>query len=284
MVKRDDLTHPELQGNKWRKLKYNLIQASKEQKNTLITLGGGFSNHIAATAAAGKYFHFNTIGVIRGEELNASKNTTLLKAAKDGMRFHFVDRETYKKLSRNPSLMLSYESNAYVLPEGGTNKEAIAGCKEMIAGIEEHYDQVAVPIGTGGTFAGILDALQGENKLLGFSALKGAWIEKSIHELLRIYGIKYTNFEVFSDDKFGGYGRFNQDLLQFILDFNQQFGILLDPIYTAKLFYSVWDMIKNEQIARGTRLLIIHTGGLQGISGFNVRHHLALPNVAQQVL
>jgi len=284
MVKRDDLTHPEIQGNKWRKLKYNLQQAELEEKKTLITLGGGFSNHIAATAAAGKYFQFNTIGIIRGDELDEKMNLTLVKAANYGMKLYFVDRETYRKLSENPESLLAYATDAYVLPEGGTNAYALKGCKEILNGIDEDYDQVAVSIGTGGTFAGILDSLHGEKKLLGFSALKGNWIEKSIHDLLQINGINYTNFDVLSEDKFGGYGRFNQELIQFILEFNQQFAILLDPIYTAKLFYSVWDMIKNEQIARGTRLLIIHTGGLQGISGFNVRHHLALPNVAQQVL
>jgi 1-aminocyclopropane-1-carboxylate deaminase len=281
MVKRDDLTHPLIMGNKWRKLKYNLHHAIANEYETIITYGGAFSNHIHATAAAVNAVGLKSIGIIRGEELHADANPTLMQASSLGMQLIFVSREEFRNVKNDLSLpaSLANDSHAknYFLPEGGTNALAVKGCKEILKEIDESYDICCTAMGTGGTFLGLLGSLPTHKKLFGFSALKGRWIQQEVNRLKQVYDISGDNYQVFEDDFFKGYGRFDQNLMQFILDFSQEYNILLDPIYTGKMFFRVWDMIKNDQIARGTILLLIHTGGLQGIRGFNFLHGLKLP-------
>jgi len=277
-IKRDDLTHPEIMGNKWRKLKYNLKAAKDKGKQTIATYGGAFSNHIAATAAAGKEFGFKTTGIIRGEELNEKSNPTLKKAHENGMELVFVTRNEFTRLKNDLKLSIESSNDSWILPEGGTNIYAIQGCREL--GLEcrlEEYDIVCTAMGTMGTFTGLAQVVPRGKKLLGFSALKGNWIKKEAVRILDAYEVRNLDYIVFEDHFFGGYGKYNKDLIQFILDFSQYFGILLDPIYTGKMFFSVWEMIENNQIAVGSRILLIHTGGLQGIEGFNYRYNLELP-------
>lgn len=279
-VKRDDLTDSEIMGNKWRKLKYNLEKARKENYDVIASYGGAYSNHIAALAAAGRIYKIRTVGIIRGEELTPDSNATLQKARKDGMSLHFVSRQDFRVLKHELQLPFQDAGKIMILPEGGTNLLAIKGCAELVSEIPlEKFDLLALPVGSGGTFAGIASALPGHIELWGFYALKGSWMEDHTREILQKYQISFSNFRIFTDTKFGGFGRVNADLLQFILNFRQNFRILLDPVYTAKMFFSVGEMIKNDQIASGKRILLLHTGGLQGIEGIKQRYQLALPTL-----
>jgi 1-aminocyclopropane-1-carboxylate deaminase len=281
LVKRDDLNHPLVMGNKWRKLKYNLHYAHKHQYQELVTFGGAFSNHILATAAACSLEGLRSVGIIRGDELNENSNPTLAHAHRLGMKLVFVSRDEFRSLKNDLMLPKKYvdpgDNEKYILPEGGTNAWAIKGCSEIFSEVTEDYDICCTAMGTGGTFLGLLESAPSSKNIWGFSALKGSWIEQETIRLKQVYDISNDNYRVFQDEIFGGYGRFDQNLIQFILDFRQEYDILLDPIYTGKMFFRVWDMIKNDQIAKGTTLLLIHTGGLQGIAGFNFRFGQSLP-------
>ncbi len=277
LVKRDDLIHEEVMGNKWRKLKYNIEYAVERGTKSLVTFGGAYSNHIAATAAAAKLYGLDSVGIIRGEELTADSNPTLRRAAENGMKFQFVSREDYREMKQGNQVPKESLSNYVVLPEGGTNELAIKGCAELIDEIDHDFDILISPVGTGGTIAGLLKGLGGNQMIYGFSALRGKWITEDFKSLLQTHNIKYENFKIFEDKRFGGYCKYDLDLIQFILDFKQKYDILLDPIYTGKMFFNVWELVKNAQIANNTTLLMLHTGGLQAITGFNHRFNLALP-------
>ncbi len=273
-VLRLDLMYPKLSGNKWYKLKYNLQQARTEGKSTLLTFGGAYSNHIYATAAAGKLYGFNTIGIIRGERPLAL-NPTLQFAEAQGMQLQFVSREDYRaKASASFTEYLQQKFGSfYQLPEGGTNRLAVKGCSEILPTPLE-YDIVCSSVGTGGTLAGLLVQLAGKKQLLGFPALKGGhFLYDEINQLTTDYNNqKYTNYQLITDYHFGGYAKANTELVDFINDFYQKYRIPLDPVYNGKLFYGLFDLIKQEYFPSGTRVLTIHTGGLQGIAGFNERY------------
>lgn len=267
-MKREDLIHPEIMGNKWRKLKYNLLEASATGKKRLITKGGAYSNHIAATAAAAKTYGFDSLGIIRGQELNTQSNLTLKTAHKNGMKLQFVDRAAYKEISE---MTFPLDNDDFFIPEGGTNSLAIKGVSELIDEIDDSYNIIATSIGTGGTLCGLLKGLEGNYQIMGFSALKGDFMIKEIEHLRQEFNIPWKNYHLNLDYHFGGYGKVTHSLVAFINEFKAQFGISLDPIYTGKMFYGVWDKVKNDQIAKGSRILLLHTGGLQGVSGFNAR-------------
>ena len=268
-VKRDDLIHSEIMGNKWRKLKYNVKQMKTERKETLLTMGGAFSNHIYATAAAGNEYGFNTIGIIRGEELNENSNSTLAFASSRGMQLIFISREHYRQFRDDPGMLTKEYPNAYFLPEGGTNRYAIAGCSEIVSEINFDFDLVVTPVGTGGTFCGILKGLSPSKSILGISSLKGVFIKNEIGRMLEKFSISNSNYEINTDYHFGGYGKTKPALIDFINSFKEKFNIQLDPIYTGKSFFGVWDMIESYKFEKNLRIVLLHTGGLQGISGFN---------------
>lgn len=271
MMKRDDLIHPTIMGNKWRKLKYNLIEAKKSGFQTLLTFGGAYSNHIAATAAAAKLFDFHSIGIIRGDELNENSNLTLIEAAKNGMKFQFVNREDFRRLKIDfDEIKLNYP-NAYILPEGGTNALAVAGAAEIIDEISEDYDYLICPLGTGGTMAGLLKKLQEDKKLIGISSLKGSFINNEFQSLIDEMGIDKTNWAINNNYHFGGYGKVDETLIQFINQFKKRFEIALDPIYTGKMMYGVYDLIAKNYFPPKSKIMVLHTGGLQGIAGFNIK-------------
>ncbi|MEM9990966.1 MAG: pyridoxal-phosphate dependent enzyme [Bacteroidota bacterium] len=271
LLKRDDEIHPEISGNKWRKLKYNLLAAKAQQLDTLVTFGGAFSNHIAATAAAGKTFGFKTIGIIRGERI-MPLNPTLALAERCGMNFHFVDRTTYRNADRFALAQQLCEQPFYFLPEGGTNALAREGCAEIVAEMRTQLvdlpDYVTVACGTGGTIAGIIEGLKEESKVIGFSALKGDFLKDEVAALLPT---SYMNWQINTDYHFGGYAKWKSPLIDFINQFKQTQGVSLEPIYTAKMLYGIFDMIQNDHFSIGTSILAVHTGGLQGIRGFNQR-------------
>jgi 1-aminocyclopropane-1-carboxylate deaminase len=271
-VKRDDLIHPDIAGNKWRKLKYNLAFAQQKGYETLLTKGGAFSNHIYATAAAGWHYGFKTIGLIRGEAVG---NPTLDFARKCGMELHFIDRTTFRNISETfdfQSIGINL-TNKYFLPEGGTNALAIQGTTEIVAETIEQLgfcpDFWCVAAGTGGTAAGIIKGLDNQAQALVFSALKGDFLQKDIAAFVENHD---QNWILQSDYHFGGYAKFTPTLIHFINDFRQKNDIPLEPIYTGKLFYGIFDLIEKGFFPKGTNILAIHTGGLQGLDGFRFLH------------
>lgn len=273
LLKREDLIHPEISGNKWRKLKYNLIEAKKRGLDTLLTFGGAYSNHIYATAAAGKTFGFRTIGVIRGEQPQLL-NPTLQYAKENNMQLYFVSRTAYRdKKTVLSQLHLDLES-VYALPEGGTNNLALKGCAEIVLEYEANpdIDYWCVSCGTGGTLAGIITALYPEQKAIGFSALKGEFLKTDVKHLLSDYNHKEKqNWSINAHYHFGGYAKFDKKLIQFINEFKHKHQIQLDPIYTGKMIYGVYDLIQKGYFPRGSTIMAVHTGGQQGIKGFNQR-------------
>lgn len=267
-VKREDLLHPHISGNKFRKLKYNILQAKAEKKENLLTFGGAFSNHIAAAAASGKEYGFATTGIIRGEELESkiNENPTLSFALDCGMRLKFVSREAY----RNKTDALFIEGlkqefgDFYLLPEGGTNTLAVKGCEEILTTQDSVFTHICCAVGTGGTISGIINSALPHQKVIGFPALKGAGLSDDICKFAR-----KGNWELAEDYHFGGYGKVNESLIAFINDFFDTTGIPLDPVYTGKLFFGVIDLIHKGYFPENANILLIHTGGLQGIAGMN---------------
>jgi 1-aminocyclopropane-1-carboxylate deaminase len=269
-IKREDLNHPELSGNKWHKLKYNLIAAKEKGCETLLTFGGAYSNHIYATAAASKLFGFKTIGIIRGEE-QLPLNPTLSFASSKGMKIHYVNRKTYreKNLTEFIKQLRQKFGNFYLVPEGGTNILAVKGTSEIISNIDIDFDYVCCACGTGGTLAGLITGLNGRKKVLGFSVLKGGSfllndVEKLIYDSV---GKKYNNWDINLDFHFGGYAKINSDLINFIQRFQNITSIPIEPIYTGKLLFGVYNLILNHYFGSEKKILAIHTGGLQGLMG-----------------
>lgn len=284
LVKRDDLLHFPVSahrenakiktafcGNKYRKLKYNLQAARTTGHSQILTFGGAYSNHITATAEAGAMMRFKTIGVIRGEE-QLPLNPSLKYAQSCGMRFHYLDRATFREKYEEEVLfdLQQRYGSFYMLPEGGTNDLAIKGVKELLDEIHPHYldSTFALSCGTGGTLAGIIEGLAGHGQALGISALKGTFLKK---EVAQMQSRVYKNWDIQKDYHFGGYAKYKPPLIDFINQFKKDHDILLDPIYTGKLFFGLADLIKKRYFSRGSTVIAIHTGGLQGIPGFNER-------------
>jgi len=272
-LKREDLIHERVSGNKWRKLKYNLMAAKKAGQNTLITFGGAYSNHIAALAEAGAIFEFKTLGIIRGE-VPATLNPTLTKAKELGMDLLFVSRSAYRDKATVIKNLPALFDQAYVIPEGGTNQLALQGCGEIIStcDFDQSIDFWCTACGTGGTAAGMITALEAHQKLIGFSVLKGDFMEQTIKDLLAMVGCEKDNWLINQTYHFGGYAKFNQDLIDFINTFKADYNIRLDPIYTGKLLFGIFDLIKKGYFPSKTKIMAVHTGGLQGIEGFNARY------------
>ena len=279
VIKREDLIHPFVSGNKFRKLKYNLLQAKAEKQSCLLTFGGAFSNHIAAVAYAGKEYGFQTIGIIRGEELatKIESNPTLKFAQECGMQLEFVSREDYRlktELTFLEQLEKKYGS-FYLIPEGGTNELAIKGCEEILTNEDAVFDYIGCAIGTGGTISGIINSVLSHQKVLGFPALKGDFLQDEIRNF-----VQNENWELITDYHFGGYGKINSDLVEFINWFFEQTQIPLDPVYTGKMVFGIVDLIEKNYFPENSKILVIHTGGLQGIQGMNLKlNNKGLPTI-----
>ncbi len=272
-IKREDLLHPIISGNKFRKLAFNIKEAKRQNKKCLITFGGAYSNHILATAGAGKEFGFQTIGIIRGEELGddlektLSQNSTLRTAREFGMEFKFISRGNYKLKSTDSFLTkLKREyPNAYIVPEGGTNELAVKGCEYILNEEDYKYDFICVAVGTGGTISGIINTSKVNQQVFGFPALKGDFLKEEIKK----NNVNKDNWLLHTDYHFGGYAKINEELITFINQFKEMTEIPLDPIYTGKMAYGVVDLIKKNFFPENSKILLIHTGGLQGIEGMN---------------
>ena len=268
-IKREDLLHPIISGNKFRKLKYNIQEAKRLGHTTLLTFGGAFSNHILAVAGAGAEFGFKTIGIIRGEELEnkIAENPTLAKAQELGMQFHFVTRTAYRDKEEKMFVNHLYElfGNFYMIPEGGTNELAIKGCEEILTDTDKvYFTHVACAVGTGGTISGLINSSGQNQQIIGFSSLKGAFLS----DVIRNFVVK-TNWNINDSYHFGGYGKVNDELIQFLNSFYSQTNIPLDPVYTGKMVFGVLDLIAKAYFPSNSKILMIHTGGLQGIKGMN---------------
>ena len=304
-IKREDLLHPFISGNKFRKMKYNLLQARAENQDTLLTFGGAYSNHIAAVAYAGKEYGFKTIGIIRGDELGGkiAENPTLRFAQECGMEFEFVTRESYR-YKTEPDFIDNLKDkfgSFYLVPEGGTNEYAIKGCEEILTEEDAKFDYVCLAVGTGGTISGIINSALPHQKVLGFPALKGDFLkdETAMNKFssnLREKGVCFAcslslvsdglrqittfseeirkfarnqNWDLITDYHFGGYGKVNEELILFINQFYEQTQVPLDPVYTGKMVFGVMDLIHKNFFPANAKILLIHTGGLQGIQGMN---------------
>jgi 1-aminocyclopropane-1-carboxylate deaminase len=267
-IKREDLLHPIISGNKFRKLKYNLEEAKKQNKKVLLTFGGAFSNHIVAVAGAGKEYGFETIGIIRGEELQdkISENPSLLQAQQSGMKFVFISREQYR-LKETPDFIEKLRKDFgdfYLLPEGGTNELAIKGCEEILTETDSQYTHICTSIGTGGTITGIINSSAYNQNIIGFSSLKGDFLQNDITKFAN-----KQNWTVNCEYHFGGYGKVTDELIDFINTFYLKYQIPLDPIYTGKMMFGIMNLIENNYFPANSKILAIHTGGLQGITGMN---------------
>ncbi|WP_452225290.1 1-aminocyclopropane-1-carboxylate deaminase/D-cysteine desulfhydrase [Lacinutrix chionoecetis] len=267
-IKREDLIHPFISGNKFRKLKLNIIAAKDQDYRTLLTFGGAFSNHIAATAAAGKAFGLKTIGIIRGEELinKIADNPTLKYARECGMQFKFISRNDFRE--KEDATFINNLKNefgkAYIIPEGGTNTLAVKGCEAILTESDYNFDYICTAVGTGGTIAGLINSADPCQQILGFSALKGDFLQEDISKFA-----KQNNWQLNTDYHFGGYAKINEELVTFINQFKAKNNIPLDPIYTGKMFFGIMDLIDKNYFPDGSKILAIHTGGLQGIAGMN---------------
>lgn len=300
-IKRDDLLHPFVSGNKFRKLKYNLLEMNRLGKKGLLTFGGAFSNHIHAIAAAGQLLGLPTVGIIRGElpfQGNALvvQNPTLEFAVRCGMSLHFVSRELYRDKALILKDLEKEYPDYYYLPEGGTNTFAMRGAAEMVAEItadlEARPDYICLACGTGGTTAGVIEgayALDNPVNIIGFSALKGDFLTQEVTKLLidaqnerATAGIslqhKYIEpsnnteyWQIQNDYHFGGYAKWTMPLIDFMNNFKRKHDIVLDPIYTGKLLFGIFDLVEKGFFPKDTTIVAVHTGGLQGIEGFNTR-------------
>ncbi len=276
-VKRDDLLHPYISGNKWRKLKHNLLEASRSGATKLVTFGGAYSNHLAAVAAAGFESGISTLGIVRGERVEPL-NPTIKYVEECGMQLKYVSRTNFRKKS-NISILEDLKINlegCYILPEGGTNCLALPGCAELTGEIEAQLgrlpDYLCTACGTGGTLAGIIAGLEGRSTALGVSVLKGDFLKNDVANLLASCGEPaHDNWQILTDYHFGGYAKFKPELIDFINHFNKTHGIPLDPVYTGKLFFAVFDLAEKGFFKKNSTVVLVHTGGLQGVAGFNER-------------
>ena len=266
-IKREDLTHPEISGNKYWKMFYNVKKYLEKEvsERKIITFGGAFSNHIAAAAALGNEFGIETLGIIRGNELEDSwqENPTLFSAHQNGMSFRFVTRETYRYKERLMAELQEEFPESLVVPEGGTNENAVEGIQYMLTDETNDFDYICSAVGTGGTVSGLSKFAQPHQKIIGFKAVKDNSLENRIKNLS-----KKDNFTLV-DASDGGFGKITDENVRFINEFYQYFGIVLEPVYTGKMLRKIFEMIADDYFPANSKILAFHTGGLQGIVGAN---------------
>jgi len=267
-IKREDLIHPQISGNKYWKLFYNINNylETLPENPLIITFGGAYSNHISAVSAAGNLFGIKTLGIIRGEELEQKwrDNPTLVLAKRNGMNLKFVIREEYRHKEKLTEFLLHEFPEALIIPEGGTNKNAVQGVKMMLNNDTKDFDYLCTAVGTGGTLAGISEFCEDNQKVIGFKVVEDSSLENKILELT-----SKRNFDL-TDAAFGGYGKINDENVRFINDFKVKFDIPLEPVYTGKMMLKLFEMIDADYFPEESKILCFHTGGLQGIEGANL--------------
>ncbi|MDB5130607.1 MAG: cuyA [Mucilaginibacter sp.] len=267
-IKRDDLIHPIISGNKWRKLKYILKQARDEEKTRLVTFGGAYSNHLLATAAAAAKFGFKSTGIVRGEQVN---NDTLFLCRLHGMNLLFTDRESYRD---KPALFRKFFKNdpgAFFIDEGGASPLGARGCSELIGELPETYDHILCASGTGTTAAGIINGITAQHLQTQFHAVpvfkNGEFIKNEIDKLL----ITPADYHLHTAYDFGGYGKADDQLIEFVKQFVANTGILIEPVYTGKMLFALYDLAAKNHFTPGSRILAIHSGGIWGLLGMKER-------------
>ena len=266
-VKREDLLHAEVSGNKFRKLKYNLQQAQKEGCDGLLTFGGAFSNHLAATAAAAHAYGFQSVGVVRGDELaHKPLNPTLAYCQSKGMQLHFVSRELYKQKEKGIEHLIENHPSFYILPEGGSNPRAVQGCREILNDSDALFDTLAVAVGTGGTMAGLIQSAMPHQEVVGYQVVYDVAIPQQIRTF-----VGHNRWTLDPTYKTVGYAKTPPELVGFAIEVAKQSGIVLDPLYTGPMLWRMVQQLKSNTWTHGNRILVIHTGGLQAIAGVNAR-------------
>ncbi len=263
-IKRDDLLHPIISGNKWRKLKYTLLYALNHGHKHLISMGGAYSNHLHALAYIGHKLNIKTTGLIRGEQPE-KENQTLSDLKKWGMTLEFVSRSDFRELRKNRAHndQLEKQYDGFWIPEGGANEYALNGVNEILKEIDIEFDTLALACGTGTTLAGLAKTLPATKRVLGFSSLKGGgFLKKDIKKLIKKNSL--TNWSINFDYHFGGFAKTNEELMSFIEEFQSQNNIPLEPIYNGKMLFGLFDLIKNDRFKKGHQIIALHTGGLQG--------------------
>ncbi|CAA9892752.1 1-aminocyclopropane-1-carboxylate deaminase [Candidatus Methylobacter favarea] len=262
-MKRDDLLHPVISGNKWRKLKYSLDHALSLDVDTVISMGGAYSNHLHALAYAGNAIGLKTIGLIRGEQPE-TLTPTLMDMKNWGMKLKFVSRSEYRTLRQYQGSfdLPGLKPNQYWLPEGGAQALALKGLAELIAEIEVPHDVVCVSCGTGATLAGIIDAVPEDISVVGFAAFKNAGFLTD--DITRLLSRNCNNWRINLDYHFGGFAKTTTELISFINEFELNTSIPLEPVYTGKMMYGLYDLLHRQYFKRGQRIIAVHTGGLQG--------------------
>ena len=262
LIKREDLNHPLVSGNKWWKLKYNLEEAVKLEHKTIVTFGGAYSNHTYATAAAAHELGLSSIGIIRGEE-TLPLNSTLSFATSKGMKLHYISREKYRTKTESSFIneLQHAFGNFYLMPEGGTNELAVKSVTEFAQTLGHDFDYLCCAVGTGGTLAGLISGVPEEKTIIGFPVLKGGeFLNDDIKNLLEQ---KHTNWKLATDYHFGGYAKATPQLINFVKGFREKHNIPLDLIYTGKMFFGIMDLINKGFFPKRTTILAIHSGGLQ---------------------
>jgi 1-aminocyclopropane-1-carboxylate deaminase len=263
-IKRDDLIHPIISGNKWRKLKYVLLQARAQNKTHLVTFGGAYSNHLLATAAAAAKFGFKTTGIVRGEEV---QNDTLFLCRLHGMQLIFTDRDSYRNKQALFSKFFADDEQAFFIDEGGASAEGAKGVSELVDELTGTYSHIFCACGTGTTAAGIINGLTKHNLPTQFNAIpvlkNGGFMQGEINKFLTIP----ASYSLHLNYHFGGYGKTTPELIRFIKQFVADTGILIEPIYTGKMLYTLYDLAAKDHFAVGSKILAIHSGGIWGLLG-----------------
>ena len=261
-ILREDLRHPFISGNKWWKLKHNIAEAKRWNCEIIVTFGGAYSNHLAATSAAGNEAGIATAGIVRGED--DVHNATLQFCRRQGMQLYFVSREEY----RLKNFKRFNFNNAFVVPEGGSNDLGVKGCAEMGVGLKESYDFVVCACGTGATLSGLIVSARQGQKILGVPVLKGAeFLKNDIQGHLLSQDCDNTNWDLLCDYHCGGYGKISNELVVFIKMCAEKYKIPLDGIYTGKMAMAAFDLLQKRYFPPHSKVLLVHTGGLQGNAG-----------------
>ena len=279
-ILRSDQLHPIISGNKWFKLKYNLAQAQQAGCTELLSFGGAWSNHLHALACLGHLLGIKTVGKVRGDELDPTANSMLAEARLFGMELEFVDRRRYRDY-RSDTTALS-ASQRWIIPEGGDNELGMLGAGSMMMQsdlLQRNYSHVVVALGTGCTFAGLRMTLPDSVKLVGVAALKGAWVRQEMQRRMHAYPKQAWYLDC--DHHFGGFGRVDPALLSFIAEIGDNTGLVLDPVYTGKAMIALRDLIADSVIPCGSRVLFVHSGGLQGRRGYP-SNPLSKPHISSE--
>jgi len=271
-MQREELIHPFVNGNKYYKLKYNLLKVKEENYDTLLTFGGAYSNHIYAVSAAAKLYGFKSIGIIRGEEYSPL-NPTLQFAVNNGMELHYLNRETYRKRT-DPAFrkeLAKQFGRVYVIPEGGTNELALKGAAEILDNIKVDYDYICSAVGSGGTLAGLITGLNCNKKVIGFSSLKGGeYLIDVITDILPSSMKQCSNWKINTDYHFGGFAKIAKELIEFMEWFKVENKITLEPLYTGKMMFGINELLNQNYFPKNSKIVAIHTGGLQGLEGMKI--------------